>query len=25
VGLADQGLTRLYPAYRAWLSRGQSC
>jgi hypothetical protein len=25
VGLADAGLTRLYPAYRAWRSRGRRC
>jgi hypothetical protein len=24
-GLADAGLTRLYPAYAAWRSRGQGC
>ena len=25
VGLADAGLTRLYPAYAAWRSRGERC
>ncbi|MCW2990083.1 MAG: hypothetical protein JWM73_677 [Solirubrobacterales bacterium] len=25
VGLADAGLTRLYPAYEAWRSRGATC
>lgn len=25
VGLADAGLTRLYPAYEAWRSRGERC
>jgi hypothetical protein len=25
VGLADSGLTRLYPAYEAWRTRGASC
>lgn len=25
VGLADAGLTRLYPAYEAWRTRGASC
>ena len=25
VGLADAGLTRLYPAYEAWRTRGARC